>query len=113
MADNVKAIGGNFRIFVACAALLILTCLWRVFVPAHEYGSATSVWLGIIVDAMLMIGLVGLYAQLSGAIAVGDSRRSTMGLLFVPGLAAGVAIFAIRFLSEHGWWTGHLRYALE
>ena len=113
MADSEKAIGSNYRIFLACSGLLILTCLWRVFIPANEYGSTTSVWLGIVVDGLLILGLVGLYRQLSGLMPAGDSRRGTMALLFWPGLIAGVVIFAIRLTSDHGWWTGHLRYVLD
>ena len=113
MADQSKAVNSNWRIYLACAALLVVTGLWRVVVPGTEYGSATSVWFGIIVDAMLALGLIGLYRQLSVQFAADDSRRSLLKLAFWPGLIAGVVVFAIRLTSDHGWWTGHLRYVLE
>lgn len=85
MADADKAIGSNWRIFLVCAVLLVLNCLWRVLTPAHEFGSSTS----------------------------GDGRRGVMVLASWPGLVAGIAIFGIRFSSDHGWSTGHMRYVLK
>ena len=113
MADKDKATNSNWRIYLLCAALLVTNCLWRVLVPSHEYGSSTSVWLGIGIDALLMVGLIGLYRQFSTQMEAGDPRRGLLTLAFWPGLTAGVVIFGIRFSSDHGWWTGHLRFVLE
>lgn len=113
MADVEKAIGSNWRIFMLCAVLLILNALWRVLVPAHEYSSSGAVWLQLAIDIGLMVGLVGLYRQLSAILSAGDSRRGPMTLLFWPGMVAGIVVFLIRLTSDEGWWTGHLRYVVE
>jgi hypothetical protein len=113
MADQTKAINSNWRIYLICAALLVANCLWRVLVPGTEYGSVMSVWLGLIVDVLLLVGLIGLYRQFSAQMTADDSRRGLMQLAFWPGLVAGIVTLAIRFSSDHGWWTGHLRYVLE
>ncbi len=113
MTDPTKVTGGNWRIYLLCAAILVANCLWRVLVPAHEYGSSGSVWLSVLVDTGLVAGLIGLYRQFSQHMAPDDGRRGLMALAFWPALIAGVVIFAIRFSSSEGWWTGHLRYALD
>ena len=113
MAEQSKAINNNWWIYLACAGLLVATGLWRVVVPGTEYGSSTLVWFGIVVDAMILLGLIGLYRQLSVQFTPDDSRRGLLKLAFWAGLIAGVVVFAIRLTSDHGWWTGHLRFVVE
>ncbi len=108
-----KALNSNWRIYQFCAGLLIVKCLWRVLVPAHEYASSLSIWLGMGIDVLLLVGLVGLYRQFSTVMEQGDDRAATMRLLFWPALAAGIVIFLIRFSGDSGWATGHWRYSID
>ena len=113
MAGEGSVITSNWRIYLLCAALLVANCLWRVLIPAHEYGSPMSIWFGITVDLLLMVGLIGLYRQFQTQMPLDDSRRGMLKLVFWPGLFAGVVVLIIRVTSDHGWWTGHLQYSLE
>lgn len=40
-------------------------------------------------------------------------RRAMPQPLFWIALVAGIGLFGLRLLSDHGWWTGHLYYSLS
>jgi hypothetical protein len=80
-------------------AYLIGSFLWRLLTPAHEYPGRLSTYLDMAVDALVIVGLIGIRAGVPKA-------------LFWIALAAGVGLFAIRLNSDASWWTGHLIYAL-
>ena len=111
MADQGLVVTTNWRIYLLCAALLVANCLWRILVPAQDYGSAVSIWFGITINLLLMVGLIGLYQQIRVQMLAEDARRRLLNLIFWPGLFSGLVVLLIRFTSEHGWWTGHLWYS--
>ena len=86
--------------FKLLCAYLVLTLLWRLFVPAHEYPSRLAMILDMVVDGAAILGLLGLRAKGPNA-------------LFWIGLIAGLGLFAIRLTSNASWWTGHLMYSLR
>jgi hypothetical protein len=90
----------NPKVFYALSALLILTFLWRAFTPAHEYPGRTSTWIEMGVDALCIVGLIGL-------------RKIGPPALFWIALIAGLGLFAIRLNGDASWWTGHLMYSLS
>jgi hypothetical protein len=110
---DARAITSNYRILLIASAILVLTALWRVLVPAHEYGSSASVMLSLGVDLLLLVSVFLLRRQLAAAMPPDDPRRGTMQLFAWPAVAAGLVVLLIRFTSDHGWWTGHLRYTLD
>ncbi|MGN6459851.1 MAG: hypothetical protein ACTHLY_01475 [Pseudolabrys sp.] len=87
-------------IFKLLCAYLILTFLWRAFVPAHEYPSRHAMILDMVVDGAAIVSLIGLRTK--GPVA-----------LFWIAVIAGLCLFAIRFTSNASWWTGHLMYSLR
>ncbi len=91
--------GRNFAIAVILACYLIGTFLWNVFIPAHEYQVRTAQMLTIGLNLLAVIGLYGL-------------RESMPKPLFGAALVAGIGLLALRLISNHGWWTGHLFYSL-
>lgn len=86
--------------FKLLCAYLILTLLWRVFVPAHEYPSRHAMILDMVVDGAAILGLIGL-------------RSKGPNALFWIAMIAGLGLFAIRLTSNASWWTGHLMYSLR
>ena len=79
---------------------LIGSFLWRVLIPAHEYPGSTATWLGIAVDVLAIVGLVGVRAGIPKA-------------LFWIALVAGIGLLAIRLNGDASWWTGHLMYSVR
>lgn len=92
--------GPSPKIFYALSAVLILTFLWRLLTPAHEYPSRTAQLLELGVDALCIVGLIGL-------------RKIGPPVLFWIALIAGLGLFAIRLNGDASWWTGHLMYSLR
>ena len=78
---------------------LIGSFLWRVLLPAHEYPGRTATYLGIAVDVLAIVGLIGI-------------RDGVPKALFWIALVAGIGLFAIRLNGEASWWTGHLVYTI-
>ena len=85
--------------FMLLCVYLILSLLWRLFVPAHEYPSRTAMIIDMIIDAGVIFGLF-------------VARRDGPQALFWLALVAGIGLFVIRFTSDASWWTGHLIYYL-
>ena len=88
---------------IVCYGLVVYlvgSFLWRVVVPAHEYAGSTAVWLGMAVDLLAIVGLIGI-------------RAGVPKPLFWIAIVAGVGLFAIRLSSNASWWTGHLIYTLR
>ncbi|MGD9768641.1 MAG: hypothetical protein AB7U62_13445 [Pseudolabrys sp.] len=86
--------------FKLLCAYLILTLLWRLFVPAHEYPSRHAMILDMVVDGAVILGLIG-------------QRTKGPTALFWIAVIAGIGLFAIRLTSTASWWTGHLMYSLR
>jgi hypothetical protein len=89
----------NRKIFYVLSVLLILTFLWRTLTTAHEYPSRAAQMLEMGVDALCVVGLIGL-------------RKLGPPALFWVALIAGLGLFAIRLNGDASWWTGHLTYSL-
>jgi hypothetical protein len=86
------------EILVPC--LLIAQFSWNLFATAHEYPSRTEQVMTMTFDFLL---IVGLFAY----------RHAMPQPLFWIALVAGIGLFGLRLLSDHGWWTGHLYYSLS
>ena len=78
---------------------LIGQFLYKVMTPAHEYPMRAEQVLTMTFDFLMLVGLFGL-------------RRAMPAPLFWTSLVAGFGLFALRLLSDAGWWTGHLVYSL-
>lgn len=113
MAESKPDAAKNWTIFRVVAALLILNFLWRALVTAHEYPSRSAQVLTFVIDALLLLSLVMMRSQWSAGFDANDPRRTTGGVLFGVGLAAGIGLFLIRLTSDSAWWTGHLFYSLD
>ncbi|WP_342362986.1 hypothetical protein [Terrarubrum flagellatum] len=109
MADASASSSRNWTIFLVISIYLIAIFLWRFFVPAHEYPRPPSRWLDIGLDALLLVGLIGLRAT-SPAFREGDDRRGLGNILFWIALVAGLGLFAIRLSGPDSWATGHRLY---
>jgi hypothetical protein len=81
------------------AATLIFLFLYCIVVPAHEYPMRPEQVLTMVVEAGLLIGLVG-------------AKYKLPAWLFWLALVCGFGLFAIRLTSDAAWWTGHLSYWL-
>jgi hypothetical protein len=101
MTDQTAPTGANRgrTAFILLCVYLILSLLWRLFVPAHEYPGRTSMILDMVIDAGVILGLIA-------------ARKTGPQPLFWIALIAGLGLFAIRFTSDASWWTGHLIYYL-
>lgn len=78
---------------------LIVNFLWRAFTPAHEYPGRTATYLEMGIDALLIVGLIGVRTRIPAP-------------LFWIALICGIGLFLIRFHSNASWWTGHWSYYL-
>lgn len=100
--DQSKAPPGarpNPKVFYALSALLVLTFLWRLLTPAHEYPGRTATLLEVAIDAACIVGLIAI-------------RKVGPLALFWAALICGLGLFAIRLHSDASWWTGHYSYWL-
>jgi hypothetical protein len=100
MSDQKSKASASPIVGYGLAVYLIGSFLWRVFIPAHEYLMSTALYLGMAVDLLAIVGLVGIRAAVPKA-------------LFWIALIAGLGLFAIRLASTDSWWTGHLMYSLR
>lgn len=102
----------NGIVALVAGLLQIVTTIQAVFVTASEYGPSSAVWLGFGLDALMMVAFAAIFLQFLKT-PEGIPWRS-VGLP-MAGLAAVLSFVqvAIRFTSEHAWWTGHLNYALS
>jgi hypothetical protein len=96
--------------FFLLAIFLIGAFLWRFFVPAHEYPSSSTRLFTLVLDAGMLIGLIGLRARATSAFD--DSTRTMVTVLFWVALVAGIGLFAIRLGGDAQCATGHRIYSL-
>jgi hypothetical protein len=83
---------------VLLPCVLIAHFAWNLLIPAHEFPLRTEQVLTMTLDFLMVIGLFGY-------------RGAMPTPLFWVALVAGIGLFGLR-LSDHGWWTGHLIFAL-
>ena len=74
---------------------LIGSFLWRVFIPAHEYAGTSTVYLGIAVDELAIVGLIAIRAGIPNALF--------WIALVAGGVWAGVAISNKRKQNQVGY----------
>ena len=82
---------------VAC--LLIGSFGYRLLTAAHEYPMRTEQVMTMGLDALLVVGLIGMRSRIGKA-------------LFWVAFICGLGLFAIRLNGEASWWTGHLVYTI-
>lgn len=111
MADPTKQMKQNQYAVIFMGAVLLFGAFNAVVGTADEYDPAGYVWFNVALDAaMTALTVILLAAILRGAEAGG---LKVAAILFgLVGLAAGLVKLGVRFSSEHGWWTGHLTYAI-
>jgi hypothetical protein len=102
MTDQPAAKKANFHpaLFYLISVLLIGTFLWRMTVTATEYPPRSSQILEMVIDAAMIVGLIGI-------------RKSGPQILLVVALIAGIGVFGIRLHSDASWWTGHWHYIFD
>jgi hypothetical protein len=88
------------KLFYLICILLIGNFLWRMVVTADEYPPRSVQILGMVIDAGMVAGLVGI-------------RKSGPQALFIAALICGIGLFAIRMHSDASWWTGHWHYIFD
>jgi len=112
MPDSSSAKPMPWTTFRVIAALLIVTFVYRLSIPSHEYDSRGVVILDIVLNIGLLVGLFGTKRTLSQK-APDDDRWQVGTPLYWAALTSGVGLLLIRFTSDSGWWTGHLMYSLS
>jgi len=97
------------RVFFSLSILVVLTFLWRFFVPAHE-ESDTNLMIGfeILLELAAPAGLIGLFFLLLSR-SDEDSKRMVV-VTFCIAFVASLGILMMRFSSTDGWYTGHRVY---
>ena len=102
MSDQPAARKAGFHpaIFYIACAVLIGNFLWRRTVTATEYPMRGAQVLEMVIDAAMIVGLIGI-------------RKSGPQILFVIALICGIGLFAIRLHSDASWWTGHWHYIFD
>ena len=87
-------------IFYLLCVMLIGTFAWRMIITAQEYPPRMALYLELVIDAAMVVGLIGI-------------RKSGPQALFIAALICGIGLFAIRLHSDASWWTGHWHYVFD
>jgi hypothetical protein len=92
--------------------LQIVTTFQALFVTASEYDPSTAVWMGLGLDALMAVACAAIFVQFLNTPATTPWRGIGLPM---AGLASVLSLIQVglRFSSDHGWWTGHLRHALN
>jgi hypothetical protein len=97
---------------LVAAGLQIVTTIEALFVTAQEYDPAGMVWLSLGLDAGIAVAFGVLFFQLLKVEPGTPWRAIGLPAAAIASVLSLVQV-AIRFTSDHGWWTGHLNYALS
>lgn len=108
MTTETRQAGSAWIFFLIFSGYLILTFLYRVFVPGGGWPLSPWHYISMGLTALLIAGLVAQRSIVSGALQTDDPRHRWIGSLFWCGLIAGGGSLLIRFTSDAAWWTGHL-----
>jgi hypothetical protein len=97
------------RVFFLLSLLVVLTFLWRFFVPAHE-ESDTNLMIGfeILLELAAAAGLVVLFFLLMSR--SDEDLRRVLVVTFCVAFVASLGILLMRFSTTAGWYTGHRIY---
>jgi hypothetical protein len=90
---------------VAIGAWLIFVFWLAATSPAGEYPPAGYVWFTIALDALLPL-ILSILVLRAGTYPAGLPRALAV-VVGGAGVLAGIGKLAIRFTSDHGWWTGN------
>ena len=104
MAEAGQTPRANKIVFVLLCLYLGSQAAWRVVVRAGQWPSTGVRNMEIGIDALMAVGIIGLYVQLGQS---NDGRPPFATPLLILALVAIAIIFGIRFSSDVGWWTGH------
>lgn len=107
--DTAKSLSRGWLIFVLVSLYVTAQFVWRVATPAGSWPMPAAQLLSMVLDLILVVALIGLYRTMGGQLPEGDRRHAARHVLFWPALASGIGMFIIRFSSDVGWWTGHVR----
>jgi hypothetical protein len=109
MTDRPAAQNREWLLFVLVCVYIVLQFLWRAFTRAGEWPLPPYHYLSMALDLALIVVAVMLFSALGKRQPEGGGQRAARVILFVPALLAGIGMFVIRFSSDVGWWTGHIR----
>jgi hypothetical protein len=111
MTDPLKQAKTNQYVLIAMSLVLIFGAYTAVMVTGSEYDPAGIVWLNLALDAGMTVLAVILGVQVIRAPDAAGLKVVAI-LIGAVGFLAGLVQLAVRFSSDHGWWTGHYTYAL-
>jgi hypothetical protein len=97
---------------LAAAALQTVTTAEALFVTADEYDPASMVWISLGLDAGIAVAFGIFFVQLLKTPPGTPWRSVGLPAAAIASLLSLLQV-AIRFTSDHGWWTGHINYALS
>lgn len=110
MAENTeKSLSRGWLIFVLVSLYVTAQFLWRAFTRGGEWPMSPAHYLSMALDLILIVALIGLYRAMGSQLPAGDGRQAARQVLFWPAILSGIGMFVIRFSSDVGWWTGHIR----
>jgi hypothetical protein len=95
----------NSIVILVMSAVLIGGLASAVIIPAGEFPPYGYALFNMGLDALMTV-LLGVLVFAEQRAAPSALRRITV-VLGPLGFVAGLAQFAIRFTSDHAWWTGH------
>ena len=98
---------GKRKVFWWLSIYMIVTFLWRAFVPGGEYPRAPTRFMTMAIDLLCVGILIGLKVQLSAAKKPGKPASTGGTVLFCIALVAGLGVLAIRLHGDGSWATGH------
>lgn len=108
MAASEQHAGRGWMLFLLLSGYLIVTFLYRAFVPGGSWPPSPWHYVFMGLTMILIAGLVGQKAVVSASLAGDDPKRRWITPLFVAGMVSGFGSLLIRLTSEQAWWTGHL-----
>ena len=96
-------------LFPLIAAYLILKCLWRLFLRSGSWPLPPWHYISMASDVLLLVVLLALKPSVPEPTQQSPIYARYPNALFWCAVTAGVVMILLRFTSDHGWWTGHLR----
>ncbi len=104
MAQTGAARQNSFLILMM-AAVLIGGLVSAVMIPAGEFPPRGYAIFSLCIDAAMAV-ILGFLVMAERGLPQTGLTRAAVGLGAV-GVVAGLVQVAIRFTSDHAWWTGH------
>jgi ABC-type Na+ efflux pump permease subunit len=108
---NPKQMKQNQYVVLFMSAVLLFGAFNAVMVTADEYDPSTIVWMNFGLDLAMLVCLVALLTIIGRSAEPGGLKSAALGVGVLGVIAALIKVYA-RLSSDHGWWTGHLNYAI-